>query len=85
LLAERRMIVETEHPDLGAVRQLAGLVRVGEFRPVHRRGPMLGEDTDQVLHDLMGIDMARRDELASAGAFGARAELTGTKRKEAGA
>jgi crotonobetainyl-CoA:carnitine CoA-transferase CaiB-like acyl-CoA transferase len=83
LVAERGMIVETEHPSLGAVRQLGGLVRVGEFKPVRTRGPMLGEHTARVLHELLGTDAARLGELTRAGAFGARGELLAAERKEA--
>jgi crotonobetainyl-CoA:carnitine CoA-transferase CaiB-like acyl-CoA transferase len=82
LVAERQMIVETEHPTLGAVRQLAGLARVGEFRPAARRAPLLGEHTEQVLRELLEVDMARLDELAGAGAFGTDLELLGAKGKE---
>ncbi len=39
LVAERQMLVETEHPRLGTVRQLRGLARVGDFKPVDTCGP----------------------------------------------
>ncbi len=70
LVAERRMIVETEHPRLGTVRQLGGLARVGNFKPVETCGPLLGEHSRQVLDELLGVDAARFDELERAGAFG---------------
>jgi crotonobetainyl-CoA:carnitine CoA-transferase CaiB-like acyl-CoA transferase len=72
LVAERAMVVETEHPSLGTVRQLAGLVRVGEFRPVARRAPLLGEHTAQVLGELLGADASELGRLSVAGAFGGR-------------
>jgi crotonobetainyl-CoA:carnitine CoA-transferase CaiB-like acyl-CoA transferase len=82
LVAERQMIVETEHPSLGTVRQLAGLVRVGEFRPRSRRGPLLGEHTAQVLQELLDVDGSSLSDLARAGAFGVNPELPGAKGKE---
>jgi crotonobetainyl-CoA:carnitine CoA-transferase CaiB-like acyl-CoA transferase len=70
LVAERQMIVETEHPRLGTVRQLRGLARVGDFKPVDTRGPLLGEHSRRVLDELLGVDTARFAELERAGAFG---------------
>jgi crotonobetainyl-CoA:carnitine CoA-transferase CaiB-like acyl-CoA transferase len=82
LVVERNLIVETEHPSLGTVRQLAGVVRVGRSGPVHRRGPVLGEHTGQVLHQLLGVDAARLEELARAGAFGHSGPRPVPERKE---
>jgi crotonobetainyl-CoA:carnitine CoA-transferase CaiB-like acyl-CoA transferase len=77
LVTERRMIVETQHPRLGTVRQLGGLARVGDFRPVDICGPLLGEHTEQVLGELLGVDAGRFAELERAGAFGAGMESAG--------
>jgi crotonobetainyl-CoA:carnitine CoA-transferase CaiB-like acyl-CoA transferase len=71
LVEERGMVVETEHPSLGTVRQLAGLVRVGTFAPVQRRGPLLGEHTAEILEGLLGLEEADLVQLAADGAFGA--------------
>ena len=71
LVEERHMIVETEHPTLGAVRQVAGVVRVGDFHPAQVRGPLLGEHTGDVLAELLGVDSTRMGQLANDGAFGA--------------
>jgi crotonobetainyl-CoA:carnitine CoA-transferase CaiB-like acyl-CoA transferase len=68
--AARGMVVETEHPTFGTVRQLAGPVRVGERRAEPRRAPRLGEDADDVLCALLGYDDAAVARLATAGAFG---------------
>ena len=56
------MIVETDHPELGLVRQVAGAIKVSDHAPVHRRGPGLGEHTDQVLEDYLAMtpDRIRR-------------------------
>lgn len=70
LVAERQMVVETAHPSLGTVRQLAGPVRVGVFDPVRRRGPFLGEHTAEILGELLGLDEDRLEGLGRDGAFG---------------
>lgn len=66
----RDLIVETEHPRFGAVRQVSSPARVGEPPPTHRRAPMLGEDTSDVLRSILGYDDARIARLTRAGAFG---------------
>ncbi|KAA0232651.1 MAG: Acetyl-CoA:oxalate CoA-transferase [Acidimicrobiales bacterium] len=68
--AARDMIVDTEHPVFGTVRQLASPVRVGEPRLVHRRAPRLHEDAAHVLGHLLGYDDTRVASLTEQGAFG---------------
>jgi len=68
--AARDMIVTTDHPALGVVRQPASPVRAGPGRPAHRRAPRRHEDAQEILRDLLGYDDARRAALAAAGAFG---------------
>ncbi len=70
LVAERGMLVDTQHPTLGPVRQLAGLIRVGAFSPVARRAPLLGEHTAEVLAELCGSGELEVAQLREAGAFG---------------
>jgi crotonobetainyl-CoA:carnitine CoA-transferase CaiB-like acyl-CoA transferase len=67
----RGLVVETDHPVWGTVRQVAGPVRVGEPRASHRRAPRRDEDADAILHDLLGYDADAVARLAAAGAFGA--------------
>jgi crotonobetainyl-CoA:carnitine CoA-transferase CaiB-like acyl-CoA transferase len=68
-------IIETVHPRLGAVRQLASPVRVGDSWLAHRRAPYRNEDAQRVLQDLLGYGDARVAELADAGAFGQQPSL----------
>ncbi|GGT16981.1 CaiB/BaiF CoA transferase family protein [Nonomuraea spiralis] len=68
--AARDLVVETEHPVFGTVRNLASPVRVGERPPAHRRAPRRHEDAGHVLRDLLGYGEARIAELTGAGAFG---------------
>ena len=63
-------IVETEHPRLGTVRQVATPLRVGEEEKPSRRAPFRGEHTEQVLVDLCGYSTERVRELAAAGVLG---------------
>nr|BFE70313.1 hypothetical protein GCM10020092_036140 [Actinoplanes digitatis] len=65
----RSLVVETDHPHYGTVRQVASPVRVGDDPPAYRRAPRRGEDLGYVA-DLLGYDEARVASLRSAGAFG---------------
>lgn len=69
----RRMVVETDHPRFGRVRQVASPVRVGTQQPTYRRAPQRNEDLDHVLTQVAGYDAARIAELRAGGAFGAAA------------
>ena len=64
------MIVETEHPRFGTVRQPASPVRVGNEPFEHRRAPLRDEDSGYVLGELLGYDDARIASLRADGAFG---------------
>ena len=66
----RSMIVETEHPRFGTIRQVASPVRVGEVPPSYRRAPLLDEHAGAVLRGLLGYDEQRLDDLRRRGAFG---------------
>ena len=66
----RGLIVETEHPRFGAVRQPGTAVRAGPPPGTYRRAPRRGEDADHVLSEVLGYPPDRVAELAAAGAFG---------------
>ncbi|HZD69070.1 MAG TPA: CoA transferase, partial [Actinomycetes bacterium] len=68
--AARDLIVETEHPRFGTVRQLGAIAKVGAERPAYRRAPRRGEDARAILRKLLGYDDDRVQQLAAAGAFG---------------
>jgi crotonobetainyl-CoA:carnitine CoA-transferase CaiB-like acyl-CoA transferase len=65
----RGAVVESEHPSLGTVRQVASPLRLGDEQP-RRRAPFRGEHTEAVLAELCGYTRERLDELATAGVFG---------------
>ncbi|GAA5070989.1 CaiB/BaiF CoA transferase family protein [Nocardia iowensis] len=69
--AARGLVVTTEHPRFGTVRQPASPVRVGTPPTDHRRAPQRGEHTDEVLRGLLGYSDERIAKLAADGAFGA--------------
>jgi crotonobetainyl-CoA:carnitine CoA-transferase CaiB-like acyl-CoA transferase len=66
----RGMVIETEHPTLGTVRQPASPVRVGDPITDHRRAPLPNEDAPYVLEKLLGYDEDRIERLRGEGAFG---------------
>jgi crotonobetainyl-CoA:carnitine CoA-transferase CaiB-like acyl-CoA transferase len=66
----RNGLVEIEHPRLGAVRQVASPLRVGEEEKPARRAPFRGEDTERVLTELCGYSPERVRDLAAKGVFG---------------
>ena len=69
--AARELVVETEHPRFGTVRQLASPVRVGSARPGYRRAPARDEDREHILRGILGYDEDTVTSCARAGAFGA--------------
>lgn len=66
----RGMVVETQHPRFGTVRQVSSPVRVGSDPPRYRRAPALHEDADYVLRGLLDYDARHIDGLVRGGAFG---------------
>jgi crotonobetainyl-CoA:carnitine CoA-transferase CaiB-like acyl-CoA transferase len=69
--AARHVVVSTEHPRFGVVRQVVSAVRVGAEPATHRRAPRRHEDADAVMGLLLGYSEERRAALAAEGAFGA--------------
>jgi crotonobetainyl-CoA:carnitine CoA-transferase CaiB-like acyl-CoA transferase len=66
----RGLIVETDHPRFGRVKQVASPVRVGSVTPEYRRAPRLNEDFDLVVRDILGYDDVEILRLRASGAFG---------------
>jgi crotonobetainyl-CoA:carnitine CoA-transferase CaiB-like acyl-CoA transferase len=67
----RGMVVETEHPRWGRLRQVASPVKVGDQPVAYRRAPLRNEDFDEVMTDLLGYSDERLAALTASGAFGA--------------
>ena len=66
----RDLLVETEHPRYGTVRQVASPVRVGSEPPTYRRAPLRNEDAGRILGEMLGYDSATVADLGDRGAFG---------------
>ncbi|MBB2944387.1 crotonobetainyl-CoA:carnitine CoA-transferase CaiB-like acyl-CoA transferase [Actinoplanes lutulentus] len=69
----RGLVVETEHPRYGTVKQVASPVRVGDQPPAYRRAPRRGEDLGYV-SELLDYSPEQLEKLRAAGAFGKVAE-----------
>ena len=54
-VAEDEMVVEVPHPEFGVVRQVASPIKISDSGVEHRRGPKLGEDTDEVLEGVLDM------------------------------
>jgi crotonobetainyl-CoA:carnitine CoA-transferase CaiB-like acyl-CoA transferase len=76
--AARQMIVETEHPRFGPLRQVRTAVRVGDQAPEGRRAPRRNEDADFLLTGLLGYTPQQVAAYDARGAFGPPA-ATGTE------
>ena len=65
--AEEGLILDIPHPDFGTVRQVASPIRISDAKPGLRRGPRLGEHTDEVLATLVGWTTERIEEARADG------------------
>ncbi|HET8969618.1 MAG TPA: CoA transferase [Candidatus Nanopelagicales bacterium] len=66
----RQLVVQTEHPRFGTVRQPRTAVSVGPVHTDHRRAPARNEDFDYVTRELLSYDDERIAALIERGAFG---------------
>jgi len=70
-VAARGALVEMDHPRAGKVKMVGAPVRLSETPgSVRTPAPMLGEHTDEVLRDLLGLSKDEIADLRSAGALG---------------
>ncbi len=54
-VSEDQMVLDLPHPDFGTVRTVASPIKIGDTTVEHRRGPRLGEHTDEVLQHLLDL------------------------------
>ena len=72
-VAARGTLVEMDHPRSGKVRMVGAPVRLSETPgSVRSPAPTLGEHTDEVLRDVLGLPAAEISALRSSGAIGGR-------------
>ena len=70
-VAARGTLVEMDHPRAGKVRMVGAPVRLSETPgSVRSPAPTLGEHTDEVLRDVLGLPAAEISALRSSGAIG---------------
>jgi crotonobetainyl-CoA:carnitine CoA-transferase CaiB-like acyl-CoA transferase len=62
-LSESGTVIEVDHPQVGAIREVNTPVRFEGRRAVHRRAPQLGEDTEFVLKEYLHYSEQRIDGL----------------------
>ena len=74
----RNLIVETEHPRFGTVRQLASPVQFGDEPRVYRRAPLRNEDFSYVVRDILGLSEDQIERLLAERAFGGIGEGSAT-------
>ena len=69
----REMLVECEHPVAGKVRMVGAPVKLSDTPgSVREPAPLLGQHTDEVLRERLGLDDAEIARLRAAGALGRR-------------
>ena len=81
----RDLIVETEHPRYGTLKQVASPVRVGDKQPEYQRAPQRNEHFDYVTRDILGLEEEEVARLVSEGAFGADVQEKAQSAEDAGA
>ena len=80
---QRGLIVETEHPRWGTVKQLASPVRVGVETPTYRRAPFFDEHHTEILTGILGYDQTTIEKCRADGAFGGDAPASGEPGRQA--
>ena len=67
-LRESGIVVEVDHPTRGPHLTIGNPIKLSDSPADIRRSPLLGEHTDEILHEVLGMT---RDEIAAAKADGA--------------
>ena len=68
LVRARNMIAEVEHPECGPVKLVSPPVKFSDSKPsIRSPPPTLGQHTDEVLSDLLGMETNEIERLKSSG------------------
>ncbi|MEO5586985.1 MAG: CaiB/BaiF CoA-transferase family protein [Novosphingobium sp.] len=65
----REMVVEVEHQSLGPIPIVNRSIRFDEAQPKPAAPPVLGQDTDAILHDVLGLSSEEIAALRASGAI----------------
>jgi crotonobetainyl-CoA:carnitine CoA-transferase CaiB-like acyl-CoA transferase len=66
-VTEDEMILDFPHPQFGTVKTVAGPIKISDTKIKHRRGPNLGEHTDNVLQTLLDLPPAKIESYRQTG------------------
>ncbi|HIG57236.1 MAG TPA: CoA transferase [Candidatus Latescibacteria bacterium] len=66
-VVEDEMVLAMSHPDFGTVRQVASPVKISDYKKEHQRGPKLGEHTEEVLGEHLGLSHEEIEALRTEG------------------
>ena len=70
-IADRKMIIEYDHPKFGKIKQVRTSANVGDsFSNIHRRAPSLGEDKGYILSEVLEYSDLEVKKLETKGVFG---------------
>lgn len=65
----RDMVVTVEHPRFGTLRQVGCPIKIDDLRPRYGPASPLGADTEELLHELLGLSHVEIDHLRERGAI----------------
>jgi crotonobetainyl-CoA:carnitine CoA-transferase CaiB-like acyl-CoA transferase len=63
LMAEREMIVSTQHPAMGDIKMMGLPIKISGYKPEYQSAPALGADNKKVYSGLLGLSDAALAEL----------------------
>lgn len=63
LMREREMIVEVDHPVMGAVQMLGSPIKVSGYHPAYTAAPALGSHNEEVYGGLLGLSASEIEAL----------------------
>ncbi len=65
----RDMVVSVDHPRFGALREVGCPIKIDDLRPRYGPASRLGADTDELLHELLGLSHVEIEHLRERGAI----------------
>lgn len=65
----REMVITVEHPSFGPLREVGCPIKIDDVRPRYGPASALGADTDELLHELLGLSHVEIQRLRERGAI----------------